>query len=468
MNLNFASSLTGIFAQSPTDAEALQHQFEVQSSLAQFGQDPIWLSIIKVVGVFALLVVMVLFTIWFERRAVSWMQQRIGPNRVGPQGLLQSLMDGFKLAFKEEIFPTAADKMVYIVAPIISVVPAYMAWAVIPLGPEVSMFGYETPLQLADFPVALLYMFAIASMGIYGIVLAGWASGSTYPLLGGLRSSAQMISYEIAMGLSFVGVFLFAGTMSTSGIVNGQVDLWFGLMLIPSFVIYMVSMVGETNRAPFDLPEAESELVGGFHTEYSTMKFALFFLAEYINMLTVSAIAVTLFLGGWRAPWPISLWEGANEGWFPMIWFLLKVLAFVFMFIWLRGTLPRYRYDQFMRFGWKVLIPASIAWILILAVIRTLDIEGGWSHTALISIGVGVVFMAVLLFLRSRHTRKQREQNLSEHPIPREFKPFAGGHPVPPLPGQQHSPSSRRSNVIAGSAVPNKDDSESNEEVHGA
>ncbi|MFZ1362674.1 MAG: NADH-quinone oxidoreductase subunit NuoH [Candidatus Nanopelagicales bacterium] len=438
-----------------------QSMIENEQTLTLFGHDPVWLSIIKVVGVFALLVILVLFTIWLERRVVSWMQQRIGPNRVGPQGLLQSLMDGFKLAFKEEIFPTAADKMVYILAPILSCVPAYMAWAVIPLGPEVSMFGVSTPLQVTDFPVALLYMFAIASMGIYGIVLAGWASGSTYPLLGGLRSSAQMISYEIAMGLSFVGVFLFAGTMSTSGIVNGQIDLWFGLMLIPSFVIYTIAMVGETNRAPFDLPEAESELVGGFHTEYSTMKFALFFLAEYINMLTVSAIATTLFLGGWRAPWPISLWDGANEGWFPIIWFLAKMFIFVFIFIWLRGTLPRYRYDQFMRFGWKVLIPASIAWILILAVIRTLDVEGTWSHTALIAIGCGVIFMLILFFVRSRVGKKERKKFVDEHPIERDYKPFAGGHPVPPLPGQHHVPVTRKSNVIEGTTE------EVNEEVRG-
>lgn len=438
-----------------------------EQTLTLFGHDPVWLSIVKVVGVFALLVVLVLFTIWFERRAVSWMQQRVGPNRAGPQGLLQSLMDGFKLAFKEEIFPTAADKMVYILAPILSCVPAFMAWAVIPLGPEVSMFGISTPLQVTDFPVALLYMFAIASMGIYGIVLAGWASGSTYPLLGGLRSSAQMISYEIAMGLSFVGVFLFAGTMSTSGIVHGQIDLWFGLMLLPSFVIYTIAMVGETNRAPFDLPEAESELVGGFHTEYSTMKFALFFLAEYINLLTVSAIATTLFLGGWRAPWPISLWEGANEGYFPIIWFLIKTFMFVFVFVWLRGTLPRYRYDQFMRFGWKVLIPASIAWILVLAVIRTLDVEAQWSNTALIAVGAGVIFMIVLFLVRSRTGKKQRQKFVDEHPIERDYKPFAGGHPVPPLPGQHHVPVTRRSNVIEGTTEPAAADQDVNEEVRG-
>ncbi|MFT6565198.1 MAG: NADH-quinone oxidoreductase subunit H, partial [Actinomycetes bacterium] len=217
-----------------------------EQTLAGFGLDPVWLVILKVLGVFVILVIIVLVTIWAERRVVARMQQRIGPNRNGPFGLLQSLMDGFKLAFKEEIFPTAADKMVYIIAPILSVVPAYMAWAVIPFGPEVSIFGHTTPLQLTDFPVAVLYILAIASIGIYGIVLAGWASGSSYPLLGGLRSTAQMISYEIAMGLSFVGVFLFAGTMSTSSIVNGQVELWYGLLLLPSFLIYATAMVGET------------------------------------------------------------------------------------------------------------------------------------------------------------------------------------------------------------------------------
>jgi NADH-quinone oxidoreductase subunit H len=297
-------------------------------TLESFGNDPVWLSIVKVLGLFVLLVLIVLFTIWFERRVVGRMQLRIGPNRTGPLGLLQTLMDGVKLALKEEIFPKAADRAVYIIAPLISAICAFMAFAVIPLGPTVSMFGYQTPLQLADFPVAVLYIVAIASIGVYGIVLSGWSSGSTYSLLGSLRSSAQVISYEIAMSLSFVAVFLYAGSMSTSEIVNAQTKLWFIVLLLPSFMIYAVSMVGETNRAPFDLPEAESELTGGFHTEYSSLKFAMFFLAEYINMVTVSALATTLFLGGWRAPWPISIWSGANEGWWPILWFLLKVFTF--------------------------------------------------------------------------------------------------------------------------------------------
>ena len=252
-----------------------------------------------------ILVLLTLFNIWWERRVVARMQHRIGPNVHGPFGLLQSLADGVKLALKEDIIPKAADKVVFIIAPVIATVPAFVTFAVIPFGPvvDVPFTDIETPLQLTDMPVAVLFVMAIASIGIYGIVLGGWSSGSTYSLLGGLRSSAQMISYEVAMGLALVAVFLYAGSMSTSEIVAAQDDLWFGLILLPSFVIYMIAMVGETNRAPFDLPEAEGELVGGFHTEYSSLKFALFFLAEYINMATVSALATTLFLGGWHAPW---------------------------------------------------------------------------------------------------------------------------------------------------------------------
>ncbi len=311
-----------------------------------FGTDPWWLVIGKAVVIFGLLVLLTLFTIWWERRVVSRMQNRIGPNRVGPQGLLQSLMDGFKLAFKEEVIPKAAHLGVYWIAPVISATAAFIAFAVIPFGPTVSVFGVETPLQLTDFPVSVLYVLAIASIGVYGLVLAGWSSGSTYPLLGGLRSTAQVISYEIAMGLSFVAVFIYAGSMATSEIVVAQQPIWFAVILLPSFLIYVTSMVGETNRAPFDLPEAEGELVGGFHTEYSSLKFALFFLAEYINMVTVSALATTLFLGGYLAPWPLSLWEGANSGWLPVVWWLIKVQLFIFVFIWLRGGVGGNRVDR--------------------------------------------------------------------------------------------------------------------------
>ena len=272
---------------------------QAQGDLSIFGTDPGAVIAIKVLGIFVIMVVMTLLTIWAERRVVGRMQMRIGPNRVGPFGLLQSLMDGVKLALKEEIIPKGVHFAVYAIAPVIAVTAAFLTFAVIPFGPEVSILGHVTPLQLTDFPVSVLYVLAVASVGIYGIVLAGWSSGSIYPLLGGLRSSAQMISYEIAMGLSFVAVFLYAQSMSTSQIVAAQEPMWYIVLLLPSFVIYTTAMVGETNRAPFDLPEAEGELVAGFHTEYSSLKFALFFLAEYINMVTVSALATTLFLGGW-------------------------------------------------------------------------------------------------------------------------------------------------------------------------
>jgi NADH-quinone oxidoreductase subunit H len=338
------------------------------------------------------------------------MQQRIGPNRVGPRGYLQSLADGLKLAFKEDIMPALADKPVYFLAPVIATIPAFLAFSVIPVGPVVSIFGHHTPLQLTDAPIGVLIVLACSAMGVYGIVLAGWASGSTYPLLGGLRSAAQMVSYEIAMGLSIVAVFLYAGSMSTSEIVAAQAHgnelsffganftgpSWFAVLLPVSFVIYVIAVVGETNRAPFDLPEAESELVGGFHTEYSSLKFALFFLAEYINMVTVSALAATLFLGGWRAPWPISIWNGANHGWWPILWFLAKVVVALFMFIWLRGTLPRLRYDQFMRFGWKVLVPTALVWILAVATMRTVARQGHLS-TGQVALFVGVPIALIVL-----------------------------------------------------------------------
>ena len=366
-------------------------------TLENFGTDPFWLVLIKVVAVFVLLVVMTLFSIVFERKIVAYMQARVGPNRTGPRGYLQSLADGLKLALKEEIIPALADKPVYFLAPILSAVPAFLAFSVIPFGPMVSIFGHQTPLQLTDLPVGVLIVFACSSLGVYGIVLSGWSSGSTYPLLGSLRSAAQMISYEIAMGLSLVAVFLYANTMSTSGIVAAQQDTWYGLLLFPSFVIYAIAVVGETNRAPFDLPEAESELVGGFHTEYSSLKFALFFLAEYINMVTVSALAATLFLGGWRAPFPIStVWAGANSGWWPMLWFVAKIVLGIFFFVWLRGTLPRLRYDQFMQFGWKVLVPVGLVWILFIGAFSVLRSEGHDTGQLLL---YGVLPLAVLIIV---------------------------------------------------------------------
>jgi len=396
-----------------------------------FGGEPVWLVIIKVIMVFAFLVVMVLFSIVFERKVVGRMQNRIGPNRTGPWGTLQSLADGMKLAFKEEVIPLLADKPVYFLAPVLSAVPAFLAFSVIPFGPQVSMFGHQTMLQLTDLPVGVLVVFACSSLGVYGVVLSGWASGSTYPLLGGLRSAAQMISYEVAMGLSFVAVFLFAGTMSTSQIVFEQRHTWYALPLIVSFIIYAVAVVGETNRAPFDLPEAESELVGGFHTEYSSFKFAMFFLAEYINMVTVSALATTLFLGGWRAPWPISLWDGANSGWWPVLWFVIKVVLLIFVFVWLRGTLPRMRYDQFMQLGWKTLIPINLVWILAVSSMHVLRDRGWptWKAAAIVLVPVLLVILVVLSALEGASARRRAAQAAEDEAEARLGPAF----PVPPM-----------------------------------
>lgn len=399
--------------------------------LSVFGQDPWWLMLGKALAIFVFLLLTVLVAILAERKILGRMQMRFGPNRVGPFGLLQSLADGVKLALKEGLVPAGVDKPIYLMAPVIAVIPAIMAFAVIPLGPMVSVFGHATPLQLTDLPVAVLYVLAVTSVGVYGIVLAGWASGSTYPLLGGLRSSAQVVSYEIAMALSFVAVFLYAGTMSTSGIVAAQAQTWFVVLLLPSFLVYVTAMVGETNRAPFDLPEAEGELVGGFHTEYSSLKFAMFMLAEYVNMTTVSALATTMFLGGWQAPWPVSMIDGANSGWWPVLWFVAKVWGFLFLYMWLRATLPRLRYDQFMALGWKLLIPVSLAWIATVAVTHQVRSDGAppWV-TAVVYLGFLVAALSVLVLWNSRRRRRIRA---ALPPTPTDDSPF----PVPPIPRKE-------------------------------
>ena len=372
------------------------------------GADPGWLIAVKALIVFILCVLLTLMSVWGERRIVGRMQQRPGPNRVGPFGLIQALADGVKLALKEDIIPTAADKVVFVLAPIISATTCFMSFAVIPITGEVTMFGHKTAMQLTDIPVGVLYILAIASVGVYGIVLAGWSSGSTYPLLGGLRSSAQVISYEIAMGLSLVAVFIYAGSMSTSEIVAAQDQWWYSVVLFPSFVIYAISMVGETNRAPFDLAEAEGELVGGFHTEYSSLKFALFFLAEYVNIIAVSALATTLFLGGYHAPPGLGFTEQWLGGWFTMIWFFAKVILFFFVFVWLRGTLPRMRYDQFMQFGWKVLIPVSLAWIMIVATLRVLSLNGA-PRAATLGFASVVVLLVMLVNFGFENARNKKK-----------------------------------------------------------
>ncbi len=363
----------------------------------------------------------------------------------GPFGLLQSLADGMKLMFKEDFTPKAADKVVFMLAPFVTAVPAITAFAVIPIAGEVRipLNDITTPLQVTDLPVSVLFIVAVASVGVYGIVLAGWSSGSTYALLGALRSSAQVISYEVAMGLALVAVFLYAGSLSTSEIVARQAEpaitlfgqnlpVWFAVQLIPSFLIYLIAMVGETNRAPFDLPEAEGELVGGFHTEYSSMRFAMFFMAEYMNMITVSALATTLFLGGWHAPLPFNLIPGLDSGWWGLLWFLVKVVLVLSVFVWLRGTLPRMRYDQFMRFGWRWLIPISLVWIVAVATFRVGNLEG-WFSTRAFWIVAGVIFVVLLAlsFFGGPEEKPKTEQS------EREFDAFAGGYPVPPMPGQQ-------------------------------
>jgi NADH-quinone oxidoreductase subunit H len=378
-------------------------------TLSSFGHDTWWLIIIKVLAIFLFLMLTTLMTIWAERRIIGRMQSRPGPNRAGKYGLLQSLLDGLKLPLKEDIIPRGVDKVLFIIAPAVALIPVFISFAIIPWGPVVSIFGHHTPLQLTDLPVAVLLVLAMSSMAVYGIVLAGWASASPYSLLGALRGSAQVISYEIAMGLSFVPVFLYSGSLSTSAIVQAQAHgpefhvggvilhypSWFAILLLPSFLIYLVTMVGETNRLPFDLPEGEGELVGGYHTEYSSLKFALFYLAEYVSMITVSGLAATLFLGGWRAPWPITIWPGANTGWWPMLWFVGKVLGFLFFFIWLRGSLPRIRYDQLMKLGWKVLIPGALAWTLMIATIRVWRRQGGSTGVYLVGGAIVVILMLI-------------------------------------------------------------------------
>ena len=302
----------------------------------------------------------------YERRALARIQTRIGPNRAGPFGLLQPVADGIKLIFNEELIPDRADKVMFVIAPIVTVFPAIVIWAVIPWGTSVTMFGREVTLYLANVDVGVLYLTAVASIAVYGIVLAGWASNNKYALLGGLRSSAQMISYELALGLSMLGPIMLAGSMSLVDIVEAQSNWWFAFKQPLAFVIFLIAALAEVNRAPFDMPEAEQELVAGYHSEYSGMKFALFFMAEYIKMIAVSAIAATLFLGGYKLPF-IEL--PAILG--PAVMFV-KIVILLFGMIWVRATLPRFRYDRLMAFGWKVMLPLSLLSVFVTAVIMVL------------------------------------------------------------------------------------------------
>lgn len=378
--------------------------------------------VLKVVVIFVVGLVATMLMVWFERKVISYMQNRIGPNKAGPFGIAQTLADGIKLFFKEDLIPNRSDRFVFKLAPYLAFVPAFLVWAVIPLGGNyangrdgsVSLFGRQTYLQLADPPVGVLLLLALSSIAVYGIMLAGWSSGSKYPLLGSVRASAQMVSYEAALGLSLAGVILIAGTLSTHGIVARQTSFtqWHVVATgILPFVMFLIAATAELNRPPFDLVEAEQELVGGFNTEYSSIRFALFFLAEFMNTITMSGVIVTLFFGG---PQPLRIDIGSFEradilsflGPFSgTAWFLLKLLVFLYVYVWFRATLPRLRYDQLMNLGWKLMIPLSLGWFMLLAFLRV-GSDNGWSSTKRLAWGcVAAVVLGVCWLLISAANR---------------------------------------------------------------
>lgn len=427
---------------------------------ADFTQETWWLTVLKAVFIIVFLILNVLLALWVERRTIGRMQTRPGPNVAGPFGLFQAIADAVKLLFKEDMWTRKADKFIYLLAPSISAFAAFSIFAVIPMGPNVSIFGHSTPLQLADMPVAALYILAISSLGLYGIVLGGWSASSTLPLYGAVRSSAQVISYELSMGMSLVAVFLMAGSMSTSQIVASQAQTWWFLPLAPAFVIYLISMVGEVNRLPFDLPEAEGELVAGHMTEYSSMKFGWFYLSEYVNMFNVSAVATTMFFGGWHAPWPLSHIEFLNGGWFGILWFFLKMWFFMLLMIWTRSTLLRFRYDQFMQLGWKRLIPISLAWLVMVAIIRAITQWVSLTLPQLIGgvAGIFVIALIIMWFADSRDARKEALAQAEKQERLANFDPMADGFPVPPLPGQQLPPSPRANRVVTAAALEETND----------
>lgn len=386
----------------------------MSDTLDVIGGATVVIAAVKVIVVFAALLIVTLLVVYMERKVIADMQSRVGPNRWGPYGLLQTLADGIKLFFKEDFRPRLADRWTYALAPIAAMVPAFLAFAVVPIGRPIEVGDRTVGLIISDVNIGILYFLAMGSLGVYGVVLAGWASGSKYPLLGGVRASAQMISYEIALGLSLVPIALVAGSLSTVDIVTaqagtvGDVTFFDGVPLLeqvanvfsvfpnwyiwsqwPAFVIFLVAGLAETNRAPFDLPEAETELVAGYHTEYSGIRFAMFFLGEYIHVVVISAMAVTLFFGGWHGPgfaWLGWLW--------PIFWFTLKTAFFVYLFVWLRASLPRLRYDRLMWLGWKRLIPASLIWIMVTAVVNTEGVSRGVRLVAF-----GVLIAVVLGFI---------------------------------------------------------------------
>ncbi len=396
-----------------------------------FGLDPLFddfsqwgttlvIVLAKVLIVFALLMVAVMLMIWFERKQIAMMQNRLGPTVAGPKGLLQTLADGVKLFFKEDLVPENADRKVFKLAPYLALVPAFLTFTIVPLGGvfnsdkggAVKIAGHSTFLQVADPPVGLLFFLAMSSIAVYGVMLAGWSSGSKYPLLGAVRASAQMVSYEAALGLAAAAVFLKSGSLSTHDIVIGQWNLrdWNVLAtgFVP-FVIFLIAGTAELNRPPFDLVEAEQELVGGYHTEYSSIRFAMFFLAEFMNVITMSAIMVTLFFGGPNG-WLVGpSWVRAI---LPTCWFMAKLFCFLFLFVWFRGTLPRFRYDQLMDLGWKVLIPLALFWFVMLGAMEVAS-DNGWSRIAVVPIAIGVLFAGTALLLganRSARLAREREE----------------------------------------------------------
>lgn len=375
-----------------------------------------WLLLVaRVVVIFAVMLVAVMLTIWFERKIVADMQVRVGPNRAGPAGIMVTLADGVKLFFKEGITPVTADRPVYVLAPLAAVIPAILAFAVIPFGRGVTIAGRPVPFQISDLDIGVLWILAMASLAVYGVVLAGWSSGSNYPLLGAIRASAQMVSYEVGMSLGLVSVLLYSGTLAMGRIVDLQarhfgtpgftwLPKWNLFLQLPAFLIYMVAALAEVNRPPFDLPEAETELVAGYHTEYSGIKFAMFYLAEYMHTITVSAVGVTLFLGGWRGP----MFDVVPWLW-PLVWFFLKLIVVIFVLVWVRATLPRFRYDRLMSFGWKVLIPAGLLWILITAASVVLPGIRGNLNAALL---IGASAFLVILFLGPMFTAPPRSARM--------------------------------------------------------